>query len=244
MIRRGRSGGFFLAALFVIAAGFGYLLAVQFEPTVNNAYVVPAQNVELVEIMQGLEKENESAAQRIVDLRGQLGELESKGAATNDEVRVLTEQLGKLREKAGLAEAKGPGVIVTLSDSSRTPTLADDPNYFVIHDGYLRCIDNLMRRYGATAIAVNDQRILGDSPIVCAGPIILVNSSRMSPPYVITALGDPEMLADSISQDVFFRVLQMYRDQFEITCSLEKKSSLTVPASLDNAAFKFAKGAQ
>jgi len=244
MIRRGRSGGIFLAALFVIAAGFGYLLAVQFEPTVNNAYVVPAQNVKLVEIMQGLEKENESAAQRIVDLRGQLGELESKGAATNDEVRVLTEQLGKLREKAGLAEAKGPGVIVTLSDSSRTPTLADDPNYFVIHDGYLRSIVNLMRRYGATAIAVNDQRILGDSPIVCAGPIILVNSSRMSPPYVITALGDPEMLADSISQDVFFRVLQMYRDQFEITCSLEKKSSLTVPASLDNAAFKFAKGAQ
>ena len=244
MIRRGRSGGFFLAALFVIAAGFGYLLAVQFEPTVNNAYVVPAQNVELVEIMQGLEKENESAAQRIVDLRGQLGELESKGAATNDEVRVLTEQLGKLREKAGLAEATGPGVIVTLSDSSRTPTLSDDPNYFVIHDGYLRSIVNLMRRYGATAIAINDQRILGDSPIVCAGPIILVNSSRMSPPYVITALGDPEMLADSISQDVFFRVLQMYRDQFEITCSLEKKSSLTVPASLDNAAFKFAKGAQ
>ena len=244
MIRRGRSGGFFLAALFVIAAGFGYLLAVQFEPTVNNAYVVPAQNVELVEIMKGLEKKNDSAAQRIVDLRGQLGELESKGAATSDEVRVLTEQLGKLREKAGLAEATGPGVIVTLSDSSRTPTLSDDPNYFVIHDGYLRSIVNLMRRYGATAIAINDQRILGDSPIVCAGPIILVNSSRMSPPYVIAALGDSEMLADSISQDVFFRVLEMYRDQFEITCSLEKKSSVTVPASLDNAAFKYAAGAK
>ncbi|HWQ22431.1 MAG TPA: DUF881 domain-containing protein [Clostridia bacterium] len=244
MIRRGRSGAFFLAALFIMVAGFGYLLAVQFEPTVNNAYVVPAQNVELVEIMRGLEEENDSAAQRIVDLRRQLGELESKGAATSDEVRVLTEQLGKLREKAGLSEATSPGVVVTLSDSSRTPTLSDDPNYFVIHDGYLRSIVNLMRRYGATAIAINDQRILGDSPIICAGPIILVNSSRMSPPYVITALGDPQMLADSISQDVFFRVLEMYRDQFEITCSLEKRASLTVPASLDNAAFKFAKGAK
>ncbi len=160
----------FLVALFVMVSGFGYLLAVQFEPTMNKAYVVPAQNVELVEIMKGLESENDGAAQRIVDLREQLGELESRGAATSDEVRVLTQQLGELRERAGLAEATGPGVIVTLSDSSRTPTLSDDPNYFVIHDGYLRSIVNLMRRYGATAIAVNDQRVLGNSPIVCAGP--------------------------------------------------------------------------
>jgi uncharacterized protein YlxW (UPF0749 family) len=66
----------------------------------------------------------------------------------------------------------------------------------------------------------------------------------MSPPYVITALGNPDMLADSISQDVFFRVLELYHDQFEITCSLEKKTSVTVPASLDNAAFKYAAGAK
>lgn len=244
MITRRRSRVLFLVALFVLVAGFGYLLAVQFEPTVNNAYVVPVQNVELVEIMKGLEKENGSAAQRIVDLRGQLGELENKSAITSDEVRVLTQQLGGLRGQAGLAAAAGPGVIVTLSDSSRTPTLSDDPNYFVIHDGYLRSIVNLMRRYGATAIAINDQRILANSPIVCAGPIILVNSSRMSPPYIITAVGDPEMLADSISQDVFFRVLEAYRDQFEIMCSLEKRTSVTVPASLDNIAFKYAIGAK
>ncbi len=244
MIKRPRVGSAFLAALFGMVAGFGYLLAVQFEPTVNKAYVVPVQNVELVEIMKGLEKENESAAQRIVGLRGQLTELESKGAATSDEVRVLSQQLKELREKAGLSEGTGPGIVVTLSDSSRTPTLSDDPNYFVIHDGYLRSIVNLMRRYGATAIAVNDQRILADTPIVCAGPIILVNSSRMSPPYAITALGNTDMLADSISQDVFFRVLQMYGDQFGITCSLEKRTSVTVPASLDSPAFKYALGAK
>jgi len=92
MITRGRSGGVFLAALFVMVVGFGYLLAVQFEPTVNKAYVVPVQNVELVEIMKGLENENNTAAQQIVDLRGQLAELESKGAATSDEVRILTQQ--------------------------------------------------------------------------------------------------------------------------------------------------------
>jgi uncharacterized protein YlxW (UPF0749 family) len=103
---------------------------------------------------------------------------------------------------------------------------------------------NLMRRYGVSAIAINDQRVLANSPIVCAGPIILVNSSKMSPPYVITAVGDPDLLAESISQDVFFKVLTMYRDQFGITCSLEKETSVTVPASLDSAAFKYATGAK
>lgn len=242
MNRNGRNAGIFFALLFVMVAGFGYLLAVQFEPTVNKAYVVPAQNVELVDIMQGLEAENANSVQRILGLRQQLADLETKNAATSSEVRDLTQQVQDLRAKAGLTDVTGAGIIVTLNDSSRTPTLSDDPNYFVIHDGYLRDMVNLMRRYGATAISINDQRILANSPIICAGPIILVNSARMSPPYVITALGDPTMLADSISSDVFFKVLQTYSDQFGIVCSLEKKASATVPASLNTSEFRYAKG--
>ncbi len=244
MMNAVRSRAGLLIALFIMVVGFGYLLAVQFEPTVNNAYVVSDQNVELVEIMKGLETENTKSAQRIVELRAQLNSLELKSAATSGEVRELMQQLNGLRAAAGLSEVAGKGVVVTLSDSSRTPTLSDDPNYFLIHDGYLRSIVNLMRRYGATAIAINDQRILGNSPIVCAGPIILVNSSKMSPPYVVTAIGDPDVLADSISQDVFFKILTTYRDQFGITCSLERKASLVVPASLNNAAFKYATSAK
>jgi uncharacterized protein YlxW (UPF0749 family) len=244
MIAPTRSRTAFLIALFVLVAGFGYLLAVQFEPTVNDAYVVSDQNVELVDIMKGLEAENDQSAARIVALRAQLSSLELKGAATSGEVHQLTEQLADLRAKAGLSDVAGTGVVVTLSDSARTPTLSDDANYFVIHDGYLRIMVNLMRRYGASAISINGQRVLANSPIVCAGPIILVNSSKMSPPYVITAVGNPDVLADSISQDVFFKVLTMYRDQFGITCSLEKKTAVAVPASLDNAAFTYAKGAK
>ncbi|MCE5193039.1 MAG: DUF881 domain-containing protein [Candidatus Cryosericum sp.] len=239
-----RNSVIFLVVLFVTATGFGYLLAVQFEPTVNKAYVVPAQNVELVDIMQGLEAENVASVQRILDLRNQVVDFEARNAATSGEVAALTQRVQELRAKAGQTDMMGAGVVVTLSDSLRTPTLSDDPNYFVIHDGYLRSIVNLMRRYGAMAISINDQRILADSPIVCAGPIILVNSTRMSPPYVITALGDQDMLGDSISQDVFFRVLEMYRDQFGIVCSLEKKASLSVPASLKTSEWRYAKGAQ
>ncbi len=244
MIARTKSRTSFLIALFILVAGFGYLLAVQFEPTVNDAYVISDQNVELVEIMKGLESENAQSAARIVALRTQLNDLELRAAATSGEVRQLTEQLNGLRAAAGLSDVTGTGVVMTLSDSTRRPTLSDDANYFVIHDGYLRIMVNLMRRYGASAIAINDQRVLANSPIVCAGPIILVNSSKMSPPYVITAAGDPDILAESISQDVFFKVLIMYRDQFGITCSLEKKTSVTVPASLDNVAFKYATGAK
>lgn len=242
MITRTKSTTALLIALFILVAGFGYLLAVQFEPMANNAYVVSDQNVELVEIMKGLESDNAQSSERILSLRDQLSNLELKAAATSGEVRQLTEQLNRLRASAGLSDVTGSGVIVTLSDSTRTPTLADDANYFVIHDGYLRSMVNLMRRYGATAIAINDQRVLGNSPIVCAGPIILVNSTKMSPPYIISAVGDPDVLAESISQDVFFKVLTMYRDQFGITCSLEKKTSIDVPASLDNAEFKYATG--
>ena len=232
----------FLIALFVLVVSFGYLLAVQFEPTINQAYVVPDQNVELVEIMKGLELENAKSVERIVALRSRLNELESKAAATNDEVRLLTQRLQEYRAAAGLSDAAGEGVIITLGDSVRTPTLSDDANYYVIHDGYLRMMVNLMRRYGASAIAINDQRVLANSPIVCAGPIILINSSKMSPPYVIRALGEPETLFKGVSQYVFFKILMVYRDQFGITCSIQKEAQIAIPASLDNRALKYTEG--
>ena len=242
MSRAGRRTTPFLTALFVLAGGFGYLLVSQFEPTLNKAYIAPAQNVELVEIMKALEGDNERTAQSILQLREETASLEVRGGAVNAEVRELTDRLAELRTKAGMTGASGPGVVVTLDDSARTPTLSDDSNYFVIHDNYLRSIINLMRRYGATAIAVNDQRILAGSSIVCAGPIILVNSSKMSPPYVITALGNPDILGEGIRQDVFFRVLENYRDRFGITCSLEESLSLPVPASLSVSPFRYARG--
>jgi uncharacterized protein YlxW (UPF0749 family) len=232
----------FLAALLVLAGGFGYLLVSQFEPNLNKAYIAPAQNVELVEIMKGLEVENEKTAQGILQLRDETASLEIRGGAVNAQVRELTRRLGELRTRAGMTDDAGAGVVVTLDDSAKTPTLSDDPNYFLIHDNYLRSIINLMRRYGATAIAINEQRILASSAIVCAGPIILVNSSKMSPPYVITALGNPDILSEGIRQDVFFRVLENYQDRFGITCSLEKNLSLLVPASLSASPFSYAHG--
>jgi len=70
----------------------------------------------------------------------------------------LETNLEQQKMKLGFSEISGPGLIITLADSKQKPKPDDDPNYY---------------RVGADGIAVNDQRIVFNSEIVCAGPTSL-----------------------------------------------------------------------
>jgi uncharacterized protein YlxW (UPF0749 family) len=68
-----------------------------------------------------------------------------------------------------------------------------------VHDYDLLTLVNEMRASGAEAIAVNEQRLTAVSEIRCAGTLILVNWVRIGPPYVIKAIGDPDMLTSGLN---------------------------------------------
>ena len=145
---------------------------------------------------------------------------------------------------AGLTQVTGPGVQVTLLDSSRRNAIANDPLSLasLIHDSDIVLVVNELKAAGAEAVAVNGERVIGISSIRCVGPVVHVNNVPSAPPYVIQAIGDPNALYGGIN--LLNGVLDKLR-QFDINMAkVEKKSSLLLPAFAGGTQMRFGKEAK
>ncbi len=127
------------------------------------------------------------------ELQKQLTELRESGYEKN-----VKEELKNLRYQAGLSVVEGPGIVVTLNDSKQKAKLGDNQNLYVVHDEDLLRVINELRAAGAEAIAINEQRLISRSEIRCAGPTVTVNGKMFGPPFVIKAIGDPQLLAGAL----------------------------------------------
>src|SRR3712207_2320199 len=66
-----------------------------------------------------------------------------------------------------------------------------------LHDAlpiYVQSVLNGLWAGGAEAVAVQDQRLVTTSAARCIGNTLLLAGRTYSPPYVITAIGDPARL--------------------------------------------------
>ncbi|CAB1128469.1 conserved protein of unknown function [Candidatus Hydrogenisulfobacillus filiaventi] len=109
--------------------------------------------------------------------------------------------LAAARAAAGLTPVSGPGVVVTISDSTRTAYPGEPALFQLVHDQYVLHVVGLLAAAGAQAVAVNGQRYGMESAIFCAGPTISVNGVKEASPYVVTAVGPPGALLGALAAD-------------------------------------------
>lgn len=156
------------------------------------------------DLVQRIEAGNAAVAQRsdrVVRLRGDIGALASAPGTGADEESARAAALGL---NAGAAALTGPGVRVTLDDApdSALPGVTGDddsggrggqfaPGRVVARD--LQAVVNSLWQSGAEAVAVNGHRLTSTSAIRFAGQAILVNYRPLTRPYVISALGAPDL---------------------------------------------------
>jgi uncharacterized protein YlxW (UPF0749 family) len=169
--------------------------------------------------------ENQQLANDIEKLRQELAKYEQGENAA----ALADQQLLDAKRNAGLTSLNGPGLRITLDDSNRRPDEAEDIQYYVIHEAYIRQLINILWNGGAEAIAVNDQRITSDTEVFCSGSYIQINGTRQMTPYVITAIGDSHNLESALNFYVWDQ-LGDFQKQYGITRTLEVLDNLTVPA--------------
>jgi uncharacterized protein YlxW (UPF0749 family) len=90
-----------------------------------------------------------------------------------------------LATDAGTTALSGPGLIVTVDDAPD----AEAGSLNRVLDRDLQDIVNALWQAGATGIAVNTQRLTGDTAIRSAGEAILVNYQPLTRPYTVSAVG-------------------------------------------------------
>jgi uncharacterized protein YlxW (UPF0749 family) len=178
----------------VVCLVLGIMLAVQYRASQDYAGYNTGRDSDLTINLKKVTEERNSLAKEVVDLREKLSNVRKSDQAMAD----LQEELQKANMAAGQIPVTGPGIIVTLNDSTRTLQPGEDPNDLLVHDRDILIVVNELKASGAEAISVNDERLVSMSEIRCAGTTILINSTKIAPPFTIKAIGDPDVLQSGI----------------------------------------------
>jgi len=169
----------------------GILLAVQFKTTENYQQdVIPGRVDELTQQLNQVTQAKDALEEEVFSLREKLVNVRETDIAMKD----LQGELQKVQMLAGTIPVEGPGIVVSLNDSKIGLQPGDNPNYSIVHDTDLLIIVNELKASGAEAVAINGERLISTSEIRCAGTLILVNWTKIGPPFTIEAIGDPDML--------------------------------------------------
>lgn len=125
-------------------------------------------------------------------------EYKSNSATNSELIASMQEELKQISIAAGTENLKGEGIVIVLTDGTKTlePELRQDS---LVHDSDVLTVVNELKAAGAEAISVNGQRIISTSAIRCVGPVIQVNYQKVAAPFTIKAIGNAQYLESALN---------------------------------------------
>ena len=164
---------------------------------------------DLASLVQAEAEAYEELRARVEDLTGQVNDLSAQVGSRD--VKRVQERVETLRDPSGLTPREGEGLRIVLSDS---PLQAEDTTqplkFLIVHQQDIQAVVNAMWRGGASAVTVQGQRIVSTTGIKCEANSVTLQGVPYPQPYVIEAVGDPDVLAASVEGDPY---LSFYRQQ-------------------------------
>lgn len=218
-------------SLLVAGLTLGLLLSLgwrQPEPNVAAQTSVPSSTA--WHSVARLEAEQQELRARLADLRQELSEQQQTAGANSDRLQALQAELGRQQLLAGMVAVEGPGVMILLDDSHAEIPAGTDPNEYIVHEYDLRDIVNVLWMAGSEAMAINDERLVGHSSIYCVGSTVMVNDTRLSPPYLIRAIGNPRVQVDYVRNPSYLQSLKEKQRLYDLRFEVKVMNGVTLPA--------------
>lgn len=199
--------------MFMVFLLLGLLIALQFRGIINSQEGMSVK--EMAAMLEAEEEEGRRLLEELNSLEAEWSQLVSNiGSRHQDpDIMKLINERDYEYFRAGLTNVRGDGIVITMQDAQ---TADGDIQDYIIHDDDITNILNELRINGAQAISINGERILGTSKLVCAGPTIFLNNNRYPPPYVIKAIGDPDVLYEAIDRLPNVAMMRIYGIRIDI----------------------------
>ena len=211
---------------------FGFILSYSYSQSkisrdANQSLTTNQKKQEDILRKELLEKQEKTVEleERLIDTQLELAALEKELFLEKEGYPEKVDEVNKYRLFLGKINVKGQGVEVTLTDGDFVPS--ENVNDYLVHEQHVFAVVNELYISGAKAIAINGQRIHHGSYIVCSGPVITVDGNPFPAPFVISAIGDSDVMTASLE------LQGGIRDQLvneNITFKLEKKKQLMMNA--------------
>jgi uncharacterized protein YlxW (UPF0749 family) len=186
----------FLFALTLICVLLGMIIGIQYNTVKKQNSLT--ENQRLTELTATLKKvqDEKDALQTHLDEKEKIIKDYENGLNYGATVGNLQSEIAQLRVFSGLTEVQGPGIMVTMNDSSIKK--GGDSNAYLVHAEDILAVINELNVAGAEAVSINGQRLVGKSSVSCAGSIVMVNGERVAAPFEILAVGDGDILQSAL----------------------------------------------
>lgn len=136
----------------------------------------------------------------------------------------LEAELENIKLLLGITDVEGQGLIITLSDPENLNEYTDfDEENTKKKVDYLELIRiiNYLKEAGAEAISINDKRVVYNTDVVnISDSYIKINSQRISAPFEIKAIGDPDYLKSELIATGYVETIKNWGQKIEFN---EKK---------------------
>lgn len=186
-----------ILSLVLLVLGFMIAFSYQRTQSENNQTKVSdkqwQRNLDLRNQLIEQEELNRELQQELIKKQQQVLKIEKELSSEAQVFFNLAEDTEKYRMFLGKVKVKGKGLEVTLSDGDYDPK-EENINNYIVHEQHVFKVINELYISGASAIAINGQRLSANSYIVCNGPVITVDGTQQPAPFVISAIGDPDVL--------------------------------------------------
>ena len=206
----------------------GVIIALGFSARILNAPVVTEQRTALRERIQAADTLGAQLTAQVTALRAEIQKARQADLETTAAGSLVAAQIGRYEVIAGFTPVTGGGAVVTLTDAKNPTT--DDADVSRVLDSDVQEAVNGLWEAGAEAIAVNSQRLTSRSAIRSAAGAILVNYRPLQPPYVVDAIGPPD-LAQTFKQTASAQALSSVARRFGIGFDTGSADDLRLPAA-------------
>ncbi|SES48056.1 Uncharacterized conserved protein YlxW, UPF0749 family [Pedococcus cremeus] len=222
---------FWSAAVPLVALCAGVLFATSASTAAGTDLRSSAQ--QLPDVIREQTHRNAEAAVQVRNLQSDVDRLSASQAPGDVRVEQLTQQALNLSAQAGTREVRGPTVSVELRDaqipSDQLPPgmTVDD---IVVHQQDVQGVVNALWSGGAEAMMIMDQRVISTSAVRCVGNTLILQGRVYSPPFVITAMGDPTALRKALDDSPQVKIYKQYVDAIGLGYEVRTSPERTFPA--------------
>lgn len=220
-----RAGRGRVALTVIVVLLFGLLVTVAAVQTSRDASVDSATKDQLIERINARRASVARLQQQIAELRTSTTHGQRTYAALGRQLDDVSATRVSLLRQTGWGEASGDGVKATIDDAP------DGNSDGQVRDSDLAGLINGLWQAGATAVAVNGQRVTPLSALRNTASAVRINDFSLSPPYTVSALGDTRTLQARFAQSTSGIRLQNLTRQFGMPFNMHKAEHLTLPAA-------------
>jgi uncharacterized protein YlxW (UPF0749 family) len=212
--------------------------------TANGTELRNDRRPELTNLITERKHEVATAESRAGALRRRI-EAETAAQAGSDAGVAEERSRGQTQQgPAGLVAVHGPGVTVRLNDAPRLANgtrPAGSPDDLVVHQQDVQAVVNALWAGGGEAMSIMGVRMISISAVRCVGNTLLLDGRVYSPPFEVTAIGDPTQLRRALETSDGVRAFRAAATDFGLGYEVTVEGDVAVPAYEGSVALRSAR---